>query len=117
MDVSLGRNELRKSFASLITKGGFLEAGVLTNPDIERALGSLPTASSTKEEIEIGFRVLDEIMTTAQRRFEMLKSGKSFGVEQQQSKMSKVIMKDPNGISYEVDNSEAEEALKHGWTK
>ncbi len=88
--------KLRKSFASLITKGGFLEAGVLTNPDIERALGSLPTTGSTKEEIEIGWKTINNIMTSAQRKFEQLKSG---GKTQTagQDKQSGQIMIDAQG--------------------
>ena len=82
--------KMRKSFASLLTKGAFLEAGVLTNPDIERALGALPTTGMTKEEIEIGWKVLDNIMTTAQRKFEELKSGK-------QTKSGGQVMTDANG--------------------
>ena len=86
--------KLRKSFASLITKGGFLEAGVLTNPDIERALGALPTTGSTKEEIELGWKALTNIMTTAQRKFEQLKSGgqtQTAGQDPEYQEMLKLI--------------------------
>jgi len=52
----------RKSFASLISKGGFLESGVLTNQDIQRVLNSLPDEYSSTEEANAGWREIDLIL-------------------------------------------------------
>jgi hypothetical protein len=60
----------REAFSSLISKGGFFEAGVLTNPDIERVLKALPTAGNTEQEVESKWRELKAILGAARTRFE-----------------------------------------------
>lgn len=60
----------RKAFASLISKGGFLESGVLTDVDIQRILGILPTSQSTKEEADAAWREVEGILGSARKRFD-----------------------------------------------
>ena len=73
---------LRKSFASLISKGGFMEAGVLTNQDIQRALAAIPLPGSTKEEVESGFREIKTILGSARQRYDSSRSRVFGDIEQ-----------------------------------
>jgi hypothetical protein len=63
----------RKSFASLISKGGFLESGVLTDQDIKRVLDSIPDEYSTKEEADAGWREIDGILSGGLKRYDQKK--------------------------------------------
>lgn len=86
--------EDRQAFASLLSKGGFMEAGVLTNDDIQRALKSLPNPGDSKEVVDKKWKTLDEVMTKARTNFEKKKSqyiqpkGQSQRQEQDISQMS-----------------------------
>lgn len=60
----------RGAFASLISKGGFLEAGVLTNQDIERVLRAVPSEFSTKQEADRGWQTVNDILGSARSRYE-----------------------------------------------
>ena len=60
----------RGAFASLISKGGFLEAGVLTNQDIERVLKAVPDEGSTKKEAETKWKEVEGILGKARNRYE-----------------------------------------------
>ncbi len=92
----------RKAFAGLIAKGGFGEAGILTNQDIERVVSALPSASSTKEEAKIGFQEVKILLQSARDRFEKRKqeySGRS-GMKQPSRNVGKSggqVMVDANG--------------------
>ena len=63
----------RGAFSSLISKGGFLEAGMLTNQDIGRVLQALPGRFTTKEESNAAWREIKSIMSSARQRFEQKK--------------------------------------------
>lgn len=60
----------RGAFASLISKGGFLEAGVLTNQDIERVLKAVPDEGSTKKEADTKWKEVEGILGKARSRYE-----------------------------------------------
>ena len=60
----------RKAFSGLTSKGGFGEAGMLTNQDIERVINALPNEYSTSKEAEIGFKEVEGILGAARTRFE-----------------------------------------------
>jgi hypothetical protein len=60
----------RGAFASLISKGGFLESGVLTDQDIARVLKAIPTEYSTKEEADKGWAAVESILTSARKKYE-----------------------------------------------
>ena len=60
----------RGAFASLISKGGFLEAGVLTNQDIERVLKAVPDEGSTKKEADTKWQEVEGILGKARSRYE-----------------------------------------------
>jgi len=72
----------RKAFAGLIAKGGFGEAGMLTNQDIERVVSALPSAESTPEEAKIAFEEIKTLLKSARLRYEKIKNnyltGKDF---------------------------------------
>jgi hypothetical protein len=63
----------RKAFSGLIAKGGFGEAGMLTNQDIERIKAILPDASATKEEADLAFQEVESILSAARKRYEQKK--------------------------------------------
>ena len=65
--------EDRGAFASLISKGGFMEAGVLTNQDIKRVLDSLPQPGDSKEVVDTGWSIIENIMGSARRKYETKK--------------------------------------------
>ena len=71
----------RAGFSGLIAKGGFGEAGMLTQQDIERIKKLLPTSSSTAEEAPLAFKEINEILSSARVRFETAKS-KYTGVQE-----------------------------------
>lgn len=58
------------AFASLISKGGFLEAGMLTNQDITRVLQSLPDEGSTEKEATTKWAKIDDILGKARQKYE-----------------------------------------------
>lgn len=60
----------KEGFASLISKGGFMEAGVLTNEDIKRITNILPGEFSSKEEADISWQEIESILSSARKRFE-----------------------------------------------
>lgn len=60
----------RKAFSGLISKGGFGEAGMLTQPDIERIASILPDEYSTQEEANIAWSEIEGILSSARKRFE-----------------------------------------------
>jgi len=60
----------RQGFSGLIAKGGFGEAGMLTNQDIQRIASMLPTESSTKAEAELAFTEVSKILQSARQRYE-----------------------------------------------
>jgi hypothetical protein len=60
----------RGAFASLISKGGFLEAGVLTNQDINRVLQSIPDEGSTEKEATGKWTRIEDILSKAQQKFD-----------------------------------------------
>ena len=64
----------RKGFSGLIAKGGFGEAGMLTQQDIDRIVAILPDAGSTKEEADQSFTEIEELLGAARKRFEDKKS-------------------------------------------
>ena len=59
----------RKAFSGLISKGGFGEAGMLTQQDIERVASILPNEYSTKEESDIAWREIQALLGSARNRF------------------------------------------------
>lgn len=74
----------RAAFSSLISKGGFGEAGMLTNQDIQRALNALPSPGDTQEEAAAKWRELENILFSARKRFQekyKLFTGKEYGKE------------------------------------
>lgn len=71
----------RGAFASLISKGGFLEAGVLTNQDIQRVLKAVPDEYSTKKEAEIKWQEVEGILGKARQRYEKKFSDATGGAE------------------------------------
>lgn len=68
-----GKN--REAFSGLISKGGFGEAGMLTQQDINRIKAILPSEYSTKEEAEIAWSEIETILSIARMRFERRKRG------------------------------------------
>ncbi len=62
-----------KAFSGLISKGGFGEAGMLTQQDIERVINAFPTSSSSAEEAKLGFAEVKKILGAARSRFENTK--------------------------------------------
>ena len=68
----------REGFASLISKGGFMEAGVLTNEDIKRITSILPSEYSTQEEAGMAWDEIEKILSSARQRFESTE-GSMFG--------------------------------------
>ena len=60
----------KEGFASLISKGGFMEAGVLTNEDIKRITNILPSEYSSKEEADIAWNEIEGILSAARKQFE-----------------------------------------------
>ena len=64
----------REGFASLISKGGFMEAGVLTNEDIKRITSILPSEYSTREESDMAWSEIEKILQSARDRFEQTES-------------------------------------------
>jgi len=64
----------RKAFSGLISKGGFGEAGMLTQQDIERVASILPNEYSTKEESDIAWEEVKNILGSARKRFEEKKN-------------------------------------------
>lgn len=71
----------RGAFASLISKGGFLEAGVLTNQDIERVLKAVPDEGSTKKEADTKWQEVEGILGKARQRYEKKFSDSTSGQE------------------------------------
>lgn len=71
----------RGAFASLISKGGFLEAGVLTNQDIERVLKAVPDEGSTKKEADTKWQEVEGILGKARQRYEKKFSDSTSGEE------------------------------------
>jgi len=69
----------KAGFASLISKGGFMEAGVLTQEDIERILNILPSEYSTKEESDIAWNEIEGVLSSARNRFESAGGTSQFG--------------------------------------
>lgn len=63
-------NANKEGFASLISKGGFMEAGVLTNEDIQRMTNILPNEFSSKEEADIAWKEIEDILSAASRQFQ-----------------------------------------------
>jgi len=68
----------KEGFASLISKGGFMEAGVLTNEDIKRITNILPGEFSSQEEADIAWSEIEGILSAARKQFEA-NSGKDNG--------------------------------------
>ena len=64
----------RKAFAGLIAKGGFGEAGMLTDQDIARVTNALPSEFSTAEESKQAFEEIRTILGAARQRFEKKKA-------------------------------------------
>lgn len=64
----------RKAFSGLISKGGFGEAGMLTESDIQRVASILPNEYSTKEEADIAWNEIKQILGSARKRFDEKKS-------------------------------------------
>ena len=60
----------KEAFAGLISKGGFGEAGMLTNQDIKRITNALPSPGSSKEESESKWREIESILSSARKRYE-----------------------------------------------
>jgi hypothetical protein len=60
----------REAFSSLISKGGFMEAGMLTNQDIQRVLTALPKPGESIEKVNAKWRELEGILSSARKRFE-----------------------------------------------
>lgn len=58
------------AFSSLISKGGFLEAGVLTNQDIQRVIQALPKPGYSKERVALAWETIDGVIGSARKRFE-----------------------------------------------
>lgn len=68
----------RKAFAGLIAKGGFGEAGMLTDQDIKRVTNALPNEFSTAEEAKTAFGEIKKILSSARKSYEQ-KRGQVFG--------------------------------------
>src|SRR3990167_4861316 len=64
----------RKGFSGLLAKGGFGEAGMLTKNDIDRISRILPSEYSTKQEAVLAWKEIDDLLSSARRRFEEKKS-------------------------------------------
>lgn len=79
------------AFSSLISKGGFMEAGVLTNQDIQRVIQALPKPGYSKERVAMAWKTIDEVMGSARKRFESKKQeyGASGKQTQEQSNVNK----------------------------
>ena len=60
----------KEGFASLISKGGFMEAGVLTNEDIKRITNILPSEFSSEQEANIAWSEIEGILSSARKQFE-----------------------------------------------
>lgn len=60
----------KEAFAGLISKGGFGEAGMLTNQDIKRVTNALPSPGDSKETAEIKWREIKSILGSARERYE-----------------------------------------------
>lgn len=60
----------KEGFASLISKGGFMEAGVLTNDDIKRITNILPNEYSSQQEADIAWSEIESILSSARKQFE-----------------------------------------------
>ena len=105
----------RKAFAGLIAKGGFGEAGMLTNQDIERVVSALPGSSSTPEEAKIGFQEVRNLLSSARKRFEDKKSQYLKSPQQNldsdsqllQPKSEFVTIQDPTGKTIQISRQEA----------
>lgn len=63
----------RDGFSGLIAKGGFGEAGMLTQQDIERIVKILPDEGSTEQEADIAFQEIEKVLGAARQRFEQKK--------------------------------------------
>lgn len=60
----------RAGFSGLIAKGGFGEAGMLTNADIQRVVSLLPGTGSTASEAETAWIQIETILGSARTRYE-----------------------------------------------
>lgn len=58
------------AFSSLLSKGGFMEAGVLTNQDIQRVLQALPKPGYSKERVELGWETITDVFTNSRKNYE-----------------------------------------------
>ncbi len=63
----------RAGFSGLIAKGGFGEAGMLTQQDIERIKKLLPSSMSTFDEASLAFKEIKQVLGSARQRFEQKK--------------------------------------------
>lgn len=61
------------AFSSLLSKGGFMEAGVLTNQDIQRVIQALPRPGYSKERVALAWKTVDDIFSSARKNFESKK--------------------------------------------
>jgi len=86
----------KEGFASLISKGGFMEAGVLTNEDIKRITNILPGEFSSQEEADISWSEIESILSAARKRFET-NSGMVNG-NQNSNQNTEVNPDDPEGL-------------------
>lgn len=62
-----------KAFSGLIAKGGFGEAGMLTNQDIKRVVSALPGPGSSKSEVKGKFSEIRKLLKNARSNFERTK--------------------------------------------
>lgn len=64
----------RKAFAGNIAKGGFGESGMLTQQDIERISSILPDEYSNKQESDIAWQEIENVLSSARERFNKKKN-------------------------------------------
>lgn len=97
----------RKAFSGLISKGGFGEAGMLTENDINRIASILPNEYSTKEESDIAWKEIRSLLGSARKRFEEKKSQYTGGFGQNNGRT-------PSFISNSTSFNSPEEADSSG---
>jgi len=93
---------LRKGLIGPVARAISEEVGVLTDRDIKRAEGLLPKVTDSRKLAQNKINNLRELIDLKS------KAGAFSG-------NNMVRMYDPSGKLYEIDSSEAEEALKNGW--
>jgi len=98
----------RGAFASLISKGGFLEAGVLTNQDIERVLKAVPDEGSTKKEADTKWQEVEGILGKARQKYEKKFGEVTGGTGKSNPSGSEVQTFNVGGVTYNIPTDKVE---------